>query len=276
MNSKISDALNSRFKPVALLWMDEVPSDAKLPPSKGHTCFVSMLVNTALNGTCSAFDSSRYGCATAARAIGFGDKAATGPMSQECLAHFLSYGNKNFDGTEDALKSLREAAERGELEKEFVEIFENGEGYKDSPRTASNFMRTQPMFKASAKYVVLKPVSQCRESDKPKVVIFLAEPHQLSALVTLASYDTPKVDRTTVVTGSGCQTVGHAYMESLLEEQRAIVGLTDIFARLVIKKQAGDDVLSFTVPWNMFVSMESNVENSFLSGPTWKRLIAES
>jgi hypothetical protein len=51
------------------------------------------------------------------------------------------------------------------------------------------------------------------------------------------------------------------------------VGLVDLSARLNIRNQLGDDLMTFAVPFKMFQEMESNVEASFLERPTWKNLL---
>ncbi len=50
------------------------------------------------------------------------------------------------------------------------------------------------------------------------------------------------------------------------------MGLTDLFARETIRKRLGEDVMTFTVPFNLFQEMEGNVEGSFLQEETWKTL----
>jgi len=55
-----------------------------------------------------------------------------------------------------------------------------------------------------------------------------------------------------------------------------VVGLTDISARENLRKQFGKDLLSFAVPWQMYLEMEGNVEGSFLQRRTWKGLTGET
>ncbi len=52
-----------------------------------------------------------------------------------------------------------------------------------------------------------------------------------------------------------------------------MVGLVDITARVAIKRQLKDDVMSFAVPFAMFQEMETNVLGSFLERNTWKELM---
>jgi hypothetical protein len=51
------------------------------------------------------------------------------------------------------------------------------------------------------------------------------------------------------------------------------VGLTDLSARVYIRKQLKDNLMTFTVPLAMFEEMEENVAGSFLQRPTWQSLV---
>jgi len=69
--------------------------------------------------------------------------------------------------------------------------------------------------------------------------------------------------------GAGCHSVCIlAYREAEAEKPRAIIGLIDISAG----KHVNKDILSFTVPYKMFLEMESNVEGSFLECEEWHQI----
>ncbi len=59
------------------------------------------------------------------------------------------------------------------------------------------------------------------------------------------------------------------YAESKKENPRAIVGLIDITVRPMIES----NMLSFSIPYKMFLDMEENVEGSFLEKDLWKRVL---
>ena len=74
--------------------------------------------------------------------------------------------------------------------------------------------------------------------------------------------------------GAGCHQIGiFAYREAESDTPRAVIGLTDLDARMNVRRQLGDDVLTFTVPFKMFKEMEENVEGSFLEIGTWTKLV---
>ena len=52
-----------------------------------------------------------------------------------------------------------------------------------------------------------------------------------------------------------------------------MVGLTDLSARVHIRKQLGDHLMTFAMPLAMFEEMENNVTGSFLERPTWQSLV---
>ncbi|MEJ2168482.1 MAG: DUF169 domain-containing protein [Desulfobacterales bacterium] len=75
-------------------------------------------------------------------------------------------------------------------------------------------------------------------------------------------------------TAAGCQTIGiYPYQEAKSDRPRAVVGLTDLSARVHIRKQLGDHLMSFAAPLSLFNEMEANVEGSFLERPTWQSLV---
>jgi hypothetical protein len=74
---------------------------------------------------------------------------------------------------------------------------------------------------------------------------------------------------------AGCQTIGiYPYREARTERPKAVVGLTDLSARVYIRKQLADNLMTFAVPLAMFKEMENNVAGSFLERPTWRALLS--
>ena len=70
--------------------------------------------------------------------------------------------------------------------------------------------------------------------------------------------------------GAGCHTLGIIpYAEAKSGEPSAVIGLTDISARRHVDK----DLLSFAVPFSMFLKMEENVDGSFLKKEVWMNLM---
>ena len=105
-------------------------------------------------------------------------------------------------------------------------------------------------------------------------MIFFVSPDQLSALTVLANYARGDNENVIIPYAAGCQTIGiYPYREAASARPRAVVGLTDLSARLYVRKQLGDPhLLTFTVPFALFEEMERSVPGSFLERPTWLAL----
>ncbi len=107
------------------------------------------------------------------------------------------------------------------------------------------------------------------ETDEPAVAIFFAKPDVLAGLFTLANYD--EVERNGVIApfGAGCGSiVMYPYLEKDAERPRAVLGMFDVSARPFVPKE----VLTFSVPMNKFDRMIDNMEESFLTTPSWKKV----
>jgi len=158
--------------------------------------------------------------------------------------------------------------------KDFLEEFRHGEGYMKSPELVRQFVDTMPIMEIPKKYVVFKPLTDVVPGEEePQVIVFLADPDQLAALVVLANYGREGNENVTIPFAAGCQQIGiFPYREARSDSPRAVVGLTDISARKNLKNQLDRNIFTFAVPWRMFKEMEENVEGSFLQKKTWAAL----
>lgn len=142
-----------------------------------------------------------------------------------------------------------------------------GEFYKQTPELAKDYMKALPEIKKSP-CVVLKPLSQVSQQDAPETVIFLVNADQLSGLATLANYDMPTQDNVQVRFASGCvQSIRYA-VSGKEKNNTCWIGLTDPSARKCVDK----DLLSFSIPFPRFLTMEANAAGSFLTKETWKMI----
>jgi hypothetical protein len=158
---------------------------------------------------------------------------------------------------------------------ESFDNFVHGERYFKSPLHVRRFIDGLPITGIPARYVVLKPLKSVDAPvEIPQTVIFFVDPDRLSALVVLANYGRGNSENVFIPYAAGCQTIGiYAYREAESDRPRAVIGLTDISARLYIRKQLGDNLLSFAMPYALFQEMEANVEGSFLERETWRHLL---
>lgn len=268
MRSRLKEVLRLELNPVAILWEDERPQVAR-EFSKGKWGCVMWLLAAAAKGEVAVASRETYGCWGGGVGLGFGNQYPYFPGGVECFERFLSTGNEGWEEGRNVAQGIASC-----VSPQFLEDFLKGEGYKKNPELVEEFVSEMPFFEIPAKYVVLKPLSLLEPSaEKPKVVVILARPHQLSALVILANYRRKGFENVIIPYAAACQTMGiFAYREASSRDPRAVVGLTDISARLYLSQMVPRDSFTFSVPWEMFQEMESDVEGSFLEKRTWKKL----
>lgn len=240
MQSEIAKRLKLKYSPIAVLFTNEKPPEA-LEFSEGRWGCVAAMLTAAAKGRQAVFGRSTYGCLGGGVGLGFGKMYTSFPGGFE---NFLSTGSEGF---------------------------REGEAYKQTPELAKTFVEALPITDISEQYVVFKPLAEVDSAtEEPRVVVFYANPDQLSALVVLANYGRQGNDNVTIPFGAGCQTACLIpWGEASKERPRAVVGMTDISARPVIDA----DLLSFSVPFAMFQEMEDNVAGSFLDKHAWQKVV---
>jgi hypothetical protein len=58
------------------------------------------------------------------------------------------------------------------------------------------------------------------------------------------------------------------YMQAKNKEAKAVIGILDVSARPMV----APDVLSFSIPYKMFLDMEEDAPGSFLFHKAWKKV----
>lgn len=268
MNSAIAKALQLKHEPVAILWSDQKPEGA-LQFKTGRWGCVMWPFAQAAKGKIAVFDRQTFGCNGGGVGLGFGNQFVNAPGGIEGFSYFLSTGIESCEDYEK-FAGLIENIQRPEQ----AEILRKGERLWKTPELVKKFIDELPIVDIPAKYVIFKPLSELKEGEEPKVVVFMASPTQISGLVTLANYGREGVDNVIIRAGAGCHQIGiFAYKEAKSERPRAVLGLTDPAARKNVRKMLGDDKFTFAVPYRMFLEMEEDVKGSFLKGPLWKGLV---
>lgn len=269
MRSRIGEALHLRHEPVAILWRDERPEGALGFKGCGQGCSMVLFALAAAKGRTAAFDRDNFGCFGGGVGLGFGEQYERFPGGIEAFSCFLSSGLRS-SGRDDLIREFCSIDIR-----DLVENFLEGERYKRSPELVKAFLEGLPAMEVPNRYVVLRPLKDLTE-EVPVVVVFLADPDQISALVVLANYDRPGVENVIVPMGAGCHQIGiYAYREAERKDPRCVLGLTDPSARKNVRHILGDDLFTFAVPFSRFREMEENVEGSFLERSTWRSLAGD-
>lgn len=240
MESRLVKELNLRYEPVAVLLSNEKPAGALQGKEGQWSCVIPLFI-AAAKGKTSVFERKTTGCIGGKKGLGFGQY----PNYPDGIEYFLTVGKS------------------GQFE---------GEGYKKDPALGAEFVECLPMVDIPYQYVIFKPLSQVDAAKEiPELIMFYVNNDQLSALTVLANYYRPGNENVMIPFSSGCQAVFLIpYGEAQKENPRAVVGLTDITVRPMVEA----DMLSFSVPYKMFLAMEENVAGSFLEKHAWHKVVA--
>jgi len=268
VESRIANALKMVLNPVAIIWSNKKPENA-LQFKEGKWGCVMWLFANATKGKTAVFDRKTYGCWGGGVGLGFGNKYFDFPGGIECFYYFLSSGNKNWEKGKKVAEKIKPY-----ITEEFFDDFLEGERYLKTPEIVKKFVENLPIMDVLSKYIIFKPLKEVNpHEEKPILIVFPVNPHQLSALIVLANYGRESFNNVIIPWAAGCQTIGIcAYKECYSKPQKAVVGLTDLSARKNVRKQLGDNIFTFAIPFEMFLEMEENVESSFLYRNVWKHL----
>jgi len=269
MKSALAEAVSLRFSPLAIFYAQTPPDGGK--EAKGN-CVVTPVVQAAKGDTV-YFSATSCGCPGAARGLGLAAAEfdpGTFPGGKECYYRFLSIGNKDWEEGRQVVEQMKKQG----VPKNFIHEFSEGEGFLKTPELVAEFTGSMPQIKPEGPYIVMKPLEKLLSDEKAGLVTFFVDADQLSALTVLANYARSGSDNVRIPFGAGCMTfVLYPFHESKQAIPRAIVGLTDISARLYMRKALGVEFMSFTVPWALFEEMEANAPESFLARHAWKTIM---
>lgn len=232
MESTLASAVKLTSQPVAVLRGTAAPADAIQPREGVWSCAVSFL-NAASKGKTVAFCEKTATCPGGKVGLGFG-------RFKPGMENFLSVGS--------AAKA--------------------GEHYKMTPELAREYMNTVPAVAAS-EWIIFKPLQLTAETETPEAIVFLVAPDQLSGLATIANYDKPTQDNVKLLFGAGCvQSILYAMHEQEAGGDACYIGLTDPSARKSLPKE----LLSFSMPYNRFRTLEDRASGSFFKTDTWEKV----
>ena len=272
MQSKLQKILKLKYNPVAIIWSDEKPDGAMQFAKNRWGCVMTMF-SQAGKGKTAVFDRDTIGCSGARIGLGFGNAHFVNyPGGVECFYRFLSTGNSDWEAGNKAFENAQ-----GTFRKEAIDNFLHGERYIKTPDLTKKRFEAMPVVDINEQYIIFKPFKDIEDGKEvPQVIIFTVNPDQLSALVILANYARDTAENVIAPFGAGCHTIGILpYREAKSDRPRAIIGLTDISARVQTMNLLGREYLTFAVPYKMFQELESNIEGSFFDRPTWHELMGD-
>lgn len=217
--------------------VDEKPNNgAEFVPGKSkHNCSLTAL-KSAVEGNVVYFSLETKGCPGMKLGLGISEQANI-PGGIE---YFLSCGKG--------------------------EGYPEGERIKKTPEIALKFYNGLPKGVIDTKYIVFRPIEGA-SNNTGKLVVFLVEPDQLSALIHLYSFESGEIDDTFAPMCSACASIVKIPLaEAKKERPRACIGLVDIWAR----PDFGKNTFAFTIPYEKYLQMEENAKDCFLQVKTWE------
>lgn len=218
--------------PIVSFYSDNTHNATAQCDGKGVHCLIATLIKVR-RGESIFFDAGTVNCGGGRRYLGFADTI------NDRFNYFLSDGS---DG--------------GFCER-----------YKKTPQLVDElFKNSMPLLPIKSKNIIFKRWDRLTEEDQPELVTFFATPDVLSGLFTLAAFD--NIDQGCVVApfASGCASIVYfPYLDYVNGVQRATLGLFDPSARKCVK----ENIMSFTVPFPMFLKMIDNMDISFLTTHSW-------
>jgi uncharacterized protein (DUF169 family) len=133
---------------------------------------------------------------------------------------------------------------------------------------AKKWKEAMPFTRMSKKYVVFKPLNEVVDAIPPDIVCIFANPDQISVLVTMSGYSNGLAQNMLAPFGASCHSILFAYQEIGKEHPKAILGFFDIAQRYQIPK----DILSFTLPYQLYQEIEECIDESCLTTHAWKKI----
>ena len=246
MKSKLVEAIALTSSPIAVFLADEKPEGALQFKGGGWGCVAASMVSVS-EGKTAAFD-RRSGCAGGATGLGFGNAfEQRGFPIDKLLSNGDPEGARNYPPNSPMA---------------------HGERFFKTPELVRHMIGRLPITEVPTEYVVMKPLQAVTEADSPELVVFLVTADQLSALIVMTDYSRGSGESAIAPFGGACWAVLYGYAEAKRDVPRGVVGFFDIAQR----HRVGRDMLSYTVPWRLFLQMEADVEGSFLELEEWRKL----
>ena len=273
MKSITAEKLRLDYEPVAILWSNTKPVGALQIKPHGQTCIMPFFAQVAVKGKTAVFDRESYGCPGARAGLGFGNGYydAFGGAGVEFMASFFVKGQESSKNPEAYCATVQHIPERERSK------FLRGERLHTNTEKAKRFMTADlPIIDIAEKYVIFTPLSKVKPGECPVVVVFVADPLQITGLVTLVGAIREGTDPVRVPPMAACQQIGaFVYDEAKKEHPRAVLGYTDLAARANVGKILPANIFTFAVPFSLFEEMEAEAKDGVFDGPIWKGLAAE-
>jgi len=232
----IKEKIGLEFSPVGMFFSNNKPENAIGFKSKGNGCIIPLIFSSAKG-----------------RTVAF-DKDTTG---WDCSAFFLGYKDWIYNGIECFLSN-------GSI------IGREGERFIKTKHQAKEFVKSFKPKILNNSVTVFKSLENFNFNETPEIVIFFANPDQLSGLVNLLHYNSPEKDDLVITRFmSGCGSIVTLPMKYKTEGRtKAVWGMHDISARLRIP----GELMTLSMPYDLLVDIYKDIQNSFIITDNWKKI----
>jgi len=226
---------NGHELPFVLMYSQEALKSDKINSEKNHDCLIYTLSH-ARAGKNIYVEYNSLNCPGAKKSLGF--NTDTDLSSSYLIANCYKTDKKGID-----------CKKKSEKIPEWIEQL--------------------PTVHAPGPKAVFKRWDRLEEMDHPEVVIFFAEPNELSALFTMANFEesSPYTVKTPFCPGCSALTL-FPMQEKFSQNPKPILGMLDVSTRPYVPQST----ISFAVPFEKFERMVQNMDNSFLTHETWQKV----
>ncbi|MDR1040078.1 MAG: DUF169 domain-containing protein [Deltaproteobacteria bacterium] len=272
MISRTAEATRLKYPPLGIYRSGEAAPGARrfarrTEYSPAGACSMTLVERAFREGTPCAFSTETVHCTGAIRGFGLAPPSFKAPGGLMGNARLVSSGNGLCEEGRAAVEELRVLGATAER----LRLFSEGEGFKKSPELTVATFEALPKLQPNDGFLNLVPLPAL--SEPPEAVIFLADSQQISALTILAGYARPGFDHVTTPFCAACSSIAVLPLaERGRDSPKAVIGITDVHARKVMRRLVGRDYLAFSVPWEMYEEMEENVPGSFLERHVWESI----
>ena len=235
--SRLSEILRLENHAVAIYREKTVPEDATVP-EHGHCTIPSLFMNCVRLGGKRAADSAHSPCRGSKSGFGFG-------------------------GMADRQRSAWSASVIPVEMRDRIAHKGSGMSYFRDPEIAMVQMGPIRDYGDGSDVIVFQDLDDAVAQNKPiEVVVFLVDPSRLTVLQQLAAYSKTTPGPAAIMPfGHGCQQIyAIPRAEGESDDPRAIIGMTDLYARRYVDK----DKLTFAVPYKLYKRMCDDIDGSFI------------
>jgi hypothetical protein len=268
MKSPLVEELRPEFEPVALIWSDEMPDDALQFREGRFGCILHLFAEASRRGRVTGGSRETIICPGGRAALGFGVDFVA---SMERLDHYAAIFSKGLESARDQ-EAHREQMES--VRPSWRPLYEFGERRHCSFEMAREWISScLPRYEIPQRFVLFKPLCDADPSENIRSVTFLVDPLELAGLVTLLGSVVEGADPVHVPQGADCFRIGcFAYDQYARESPRAVLGMLDVDGREIMHRKFRDDIVSLTIPWPLFETIEREADDSILQLPGWSNL----